>query len=60
MRVYGAWLKLIRREVCSRGWSQAKQFRDYNDKVKSKNTEVYVSFIFFSSVKRFNSFYLGD
>ena len=30
-------------------------FTDYNDKIKTKNVEVSISFTCFSNVKRFNS-----
>ena len=38
--------------------SKSKIFTDYNDKIYTSNAKVYISFICFSSVKRFNSLVL--
>ena len=35
--------------------SKTKTFTDYNGKIKTKNMEVYISLIYFSSIKHFNS-----
>ena len=37
-------------------WSKTKIFIDHNDKIWTKNSEIYVSFMCFCSVKYFNNF----